>query len=510
VSTDSSQGKANGKRITDRMSTGAAWIVASRVYMMLGLIIQTVVVARLLGPSLFGLAAIATTIAGIVEISTKQSLTSALVQLDKVTNEHLDTAFTLNLFRGVIIGVVLLSIAYPMASLYDDERVAPLLIALAISTSFFGISNPKIYIFTKNLVFWQDFARVVAERTAIVVVSVAIAYYYRSPWAVIAGVAAGQISLVVSSFFFVPYRPRLSLKKTRDLLSFSIWITLSNAVNAIFQKMDSLLVGYYLGNATLGTLSVATQIAFVPTNEMKTPILRSAFPGFRKLYPDLDKLRDAYQRVQSLVFLLSMPLAFGMVMVAEPMVMLFLGEEWVGGIIVIQLLAGGAGLQSMSNPVNPMAMAMGKTKTLFYRNLLNTISRIFFVVPGLLLGGLIGLLLARLVHSLLTIAMNMHLARKFLSLDYFTQIAVNMRTIVATALMAAAVAGIDLLLPEAATNLELALDLAAKVAVGGIAFAGTLFAIRLVSKKHGPEEELVQLSMSFFGRFFPKPAQGHP
>ena len=491
-------------KISDRLMRGAVWIVAARVVTVGALMAHTVVLAQLLGPAAFGLAAIATTVAAIVEIATKQSLTSALVQTDNVTRDHIDTAFTLNLVRGAIIGTAIFLLAWPVAALYNEERVVPMLLALGVSTSIFGISNPKLYVLSRDLQFWQEFARVACERAAVLAVSIPIAYFFRTPWAIIAGVAAGQISLVVSSFFFVPYRPRLCLKRTRELLSFSIWVSLSQLLQGFVMRMDQLLVGYFLGNSALGILAVSSRLADAP-KESVMPILGTAFPGFAKLRSDIDQLRPAYQRVQAMIFLVHFPLAIGLALVAEPVVMLFLGEQWADGILVIQLLAGATGLQAMASAVNPLAMSQGMTRTLFFRTLLNTGLRVPMVIGGLLAYGLVGLLIARILHSFTSVSVNMNLVRKILGLSIVDQLSANARTIIATIAMVLALLGFDLLYAGDASTTAMVIELTAKVALGGAVFVLVLFALWFVAKRPvGPEQEIVKLLTSVKDRAFKK------
>lgn len=491
------------KRISERLLDGAIWIVVGRIFMAGSMITQIVVLARLLDPAAIGLAAIATSIAFVVEASTKQNLAAALVQHDNVTREHLDTAFTLNLFRGVIIGVVVLAAAYPAAALFDDDRIAPMVIALAISTSVMGISNPNIYTFMRDLVFWQEFARTVAQRLAVVAVSIPVAFYFRSHWAIIAGVAAGQLSLVVSSFFFAPYRPRLCLTKTRELMSFSLWVTLQMMLQAVISRLDRFLVGYFLGNAAVGILTVSSELASAPTKEVSIPVLRTAFPAFVKMKSNPDKLRAAYQRVQSLVFMIAFPLAIGLVTVAEPMVLVMLGDQWIEGIIVVQLLAGTAGLQAMASAIDPLAMAKGQTKSLFLRTFVNTGLRIPMMVTGLLLGGLVGMLIAIMLHSITAISVNMTLVRKILALSYFEQIAANKRAILGSGVMAAAVVGFSSLVSFDNTFFGRLFELACKVSIGGAAFLLSVTVMwKLSGWADGPEKEMLSLGQKLLGKVF--------
>ena len=90
-------------------------------------------------------------------------------------------------------------------------------------------------------------------------------------------------------------------------MSFSIWVGLGQAVNTLNWRFDQLVLGYFLGNTALGYYSVGARLASLPTKEATRPVAAAAFPGFAKLAHDPERLRRAYQRAQSALMVVALP-----------------------------------------------------------------------------------------------------------------------------------------------------------------------------------------------------------
>lgn len=466
--------------IGTRLVKGAAWIAASRVVISLLGFVNVLVLARLLTPEDFGLIAIVMAASAIVMAVTELSLSQALVQNPQPEEEHYHTAFTINMIRAVLVAGIVVALSVPVAAFYDDPRLVALFLTIALSALIVGAVNPRLALMTRDLVFWQDFATRAGEKIVAVVAGVAVAAVWQSYWALMIGVLAGQMCMLVLSYVILPFRPRLSLARWRDLMSFSIWVGLGQAVNTLNWKSDHLLAGYVLGNIQLGYYSVGDRLAAMPTREATQPIAQAAFPGFARLSGDKDRLRLAYARAQSALCAATLPAGIGFAIAAEPLVLVVLGPEWREVTPVIQVLATVFAIQSLGSPVQPLAMGLGATRTLFYRSLVTLAIRLPLTVFGLLAGGLAGLLLARAVTGLIGLAINLHLVARLIAMPIGAQISANRRTLLATGFMAAATFGVGQFFPLGTDDVIFAdalLQASAMLATGVVTYPAALFGL---------------------------------
>ncbi len=168
------------KNVRSRLLRGAVWLSGARLASNLLATIGTLVLARLLLPSDFGLVALGTTTLSILTSITNISLSEALVQHRDPSQHHFHTAWTLNLLRGVLIGSVFALIAVPVARFYGDYRLENIMFALSGSAILNGLENPRAIMLTKQLIFWQQFMLQVSQKLVALIASVSIALIYHS------------------------------------------------------------------------------------------------------------------------------------------------------------------------------------------------------------------------------------------------------------------------------------------------------------------------------------------
>lgn len=476
--------------LSGRLATGAGWVLASRIVISVFGLANTVVLARLLMPEDFGLVAIATTISGIVFAMTELSMSQALVQHKNPQQAHYDTAFTFNMMRSGAVALLLAAASWPVAAIYDDPRLMPLIVAIGAGNVLTGGFNPKLVVMMRELVFWQDFAIRLGEKFFTFATATACALIWESYWALIAGMFAGQAVALMISYVIVPYRPRLQVSEWRDLMSFSAWLTLSRLVNTVNWQADQLLVGYLLGNRELGFYTVGSRIAAIPAREVTQPVAQVTFPGFARLVDDPVRLRSAYTRAQTLLTAVAMAAGMGFVATADPLVRLVMGERWLPIVPIIQVLAGVFAIQTLASPVDPLCMAMARTRTLFNRSLLTLAIRLPLVVIGLVAGGLPGVLAARVLMTAIGLGINTHLVCQLIEIPVMQQFWANRRSVFASLVMAAATWSVGAVIGDV-TGVALVGKLLAMIACLAVSFPTVLFALwHLERRPDGPEHDI--------------------
>ncbi len=476
-----------------KLARGVAWVSSARLLVNLIGLASTLLLARFLMPEDFGLVAIAMTFVAIVGSITELSLSSALVQHESPSEAHYDTAFTLGAARSVLLGLSVAALAWPVAKLYADPRLFPVLLVIAASMSITGFNNPRMAVFARRLEFWQSFAFDVSGKLIGFIVAVSIAYFYQSYWALVIGTAAVQVQGLALSYLFLPHRPRFCLSAWRELFGYSVWLSLGQLVNTLNYRSDSLSIGYFLGPQPLGYYTFGSNLASMPTREATVPIARTLFPAFSRLNGDMPRLRSAYQRAQALMCAAALPLGFGFAMLAEPLVLAAVGAKWLPAVFIIQLLSGMYALQTIAKGVEPLAMGMGETRLLFRCNLLALLIRVPLMVAGLVAGGLVGVVYAQVVSGLIGTLINLAMIKRLLSLSIARQLQVNLRSLMAVAVMCGVLAAMQREVPrwlEAGHWGGIAMTILA----GGAVYVATFFGLWLAAgKPSGPETEVLEI-----------------
>ncbi len=342
------------------VARSALLVVAMRwIDRLIGLV-STLVLARLLLPEDFGIVAMASIIVGLVDTLLDLGVGSALIQNRDAGREEFDTAWTLRLMQAISAALLVWLSAPFAADYFRDPRVLDVIRAMALSILIGGFENIGIIAFQKNMEFGRDFQFFFFRRIAGFVVTIALAFWLHSYWAMVIGAIVGRTVGVTISYLLHDYRPRFSMARLKQIWSFSQWILVRNLGSYGVMQIDKFLVGRRTDAATMGSYSLADEIASMPSTELLAPLSRVLFPVFVNVAHDPEKLRSAFYRAIGVQSLIALPAGVGLSMVAADAIPLLLGERWEPVIPLVQTLALVNIFSALSYASMYLLLALGK------------------------------------------------------------------------------------------------------------------------------------------------------
>lgn len=393
------------------------------------------VLARLLTPDDFGIVAIATAVLSVVASFTEVSLQAALVQSKDPTQDHIDTVWTMSLLRAVLIFSLFLVCAWPLSIVYDDPRLIAVFLITGLTGAFFDFYNPLISLSTRYLRFGPLTRFQISQKLLGLVLAIALAIWLRSFWAIIIGNAIGAIVASLLSYRMLPYRPRFTLSKLGEIWGFSRWLFCSQLCETLNWRFDQLAIGMVATKASLGQYAVADNLAVLPSRELTNPIRNALFAGLVSVKEQAAKLRQSYLRSQSLIAMITTPIALGLAIAAEPAVLVVLGEKWLDCVIYVRIFALTYLIEGFTTAVRPLAMAMGETRVLFIRQLLMLAVRLPLITLGLIAYGPVGAAAGRLASSLIHLVISALTAGRLLNLSFSEMMRTHVLTLCGLAIM---------------------------------------------------------------------------
>lgn len=460
-----------------RTASGGTWTVAARVVSRVVDLATIIVLAHILHPGDFGLVAIAMTVIFIVEAALELPISQALVRLPAVSKERYDTAFTLGLIRGLAVGLIVCSVAWPFAHFYKDHRLISLVCCLGCAPASRGFVSPKLVTFSKNLDFSPDFLMEFIGKLAALFISIAIAIFTGSYWAIVAGTITAPTVATIVSYVIAPYRPHLSLSALADFSGFLGWITAAQVIGAVNWQADRLLLGKLVSRSTMGLFTAANDTANVPLAALLGPIMRPLLSAFALVRNDHKRLCRSYETSASAIVVLALPILVGESLVADPAIRLMFGANWSGAAPLLRWLAISLIPSLFAAPLPPLVMAFGKTQIFFKRNLFEICIKLPLVIFGALRFGFMGIIAARGVSEAATVCFCMVIVRRLVGIPIRRQLLGPWRSIVSTAAMAAVVGPLVSLLAGPRSSVELAVETVGTIALGIITYCVALYTL---------------------------------
>jgi len=340
LSDPSSSADPSPSSLTVRTATGAGWIIAWRMTTRVLGMLSTLVLARLLVPADFGLVALASSLSNAVDLFSTVGVEQALIREDHVDRALYDTGFTINVLRALAVALVVVAGAGPAAAFYGDDRLRWILLALALGLLFSGLENIRVVDFERDIAFNKRFQILLFPRIAAVIVSVSFALVYRSYWALVLSILTNRALSLVLTYVVRPWLPRVTLRSWRRIFGFSFWVWGTATVAAVRDRIDALVIGRVLGPASVGIYAIGMEIGSLISSELVGSLTTALFSGFsaaRRI--DASSVARAYFRAISATFLLTLPLGFGLSLLAGPIVRLMLGPRWTGAVFIVQIFA---------------------------------------------------------------------------------------------------------------------------------------------------------------------------
>ena len=351
-----------GESLRNRTLNAGVWSAVLSVSTRLLRLVRTIVLARLLAPTDFGLMGIAMLAIALLQTFTKTGLNRALIQRDGEIDGHLDTAWTVAVIRGLILGLVLLIGAPLVGRFFNSPEAVPLLRALALIPLVQGLTNVGVVFFDKDLLFRQRFLYRSVPRIVELTVSIGLAIWLRNAWALVLGLIAAHLATTVASYVAHSYRPRLQIdtRKLRELLGFGLWVTANGILIFLMLSIDDIVVGRLLTPEDLGLYQMAFTITTLIAIEITYVVNQVTFPAFSKLQSKPKVLRRAYLETLQLVTFAAMPVAAGLWFVGPTAVEYLLGEKWLGLLPAFGPLVIWGLVRSIGGTAGPLFSSIGK------------------------------------------------------------------------------------------------------------------------------------------------------
>lgn len=488
-------------RSPDRhMLHGSFWMILLRWTIRLIGLISTIILARLLTPSDFGVVAMAMIVVGMLEILSQSGQRLAIIRLKEPTREDYDTAWTIGVLVGLFIGAGILLIA-PLTEAYFNEPDAVVVMQfLALRSVLGGFENIGIVDFRRDIRFDRFFQYNAIPKVVSFVVTLGLAWYLRNYWALAAGIITSQLTATVLGYVMHPYRPRFSLKKLPYLGSFSGWTLLKSIGNYLNRKVDEIAIGGIAGAASMGRYSVANDVAGSPSREIIEPLVAVLYSVLAKLQGQPDNLRALYLRTTGWLAIISASTSVGVTLVAPEMVAILLGPQWQDVVPLISWLALSAGTLGLGAGTYSLFDVIGKPQLGARMQWVRTAFLTLAIIPvAVLTKDIVTIAETRLVMTVIFLPALYLTAGRAAGITAGDYISALWRPLLSAAIMALIVKSIDYVF-----LLDGMAKLAIDVLTGALSYVGSLLILWTLSgRPQTPEKDIVNLldTKKIFSRF---------
>jgi PST family polysaccharide transporter len=360
-----------------------AWTAAAKWSVQIFSWISSLIIARLLSPSDFGLLSMTTLFLGLIAILSDFGLSSAVINVPLVTRRQVRQLNTASL----CLAIVTFGIAYggraQIAAFFRQQELLSVVPAMGLGLVFSGLKAVPNALLQKALRFKVaaliDLLQA-ALQTGLTLLLAWLGFRY---WAlVLGGLAGGALSTLLTVACEHPGFALPRYSEIRTLLAFGWKVFVSSVCWYGYSNADFAVAGRVLGRTALGTYSLAWTLAMMPIDKLTSLIMRVTPGYFAKHQDDRATLRRYVTGLTKWISLIVFPLAFGMTLIARDVVPLALGPKWVAAVAPLTLLCVYVPFASLMTIFPHVLNAMGRPSV----GMWNSILKLLIMPPAFYLG----------------------------------------------------------------------------------------------------------------------------
>lgn len=343
---------------------GTFWVFVSQIVTQFFALVKNIIIARVLSPDDFGLFGIALIALSLFEVFTQTGFDAALIQKKEDIKDYLDTAFVVNIFRGILLFILLFFSTPLVSTFFENEAVIPIVRVISFTFLLNAFINPATIYFRKELNFRKQFHWDMSSAVTNIIISLSIVFYLRNVWVLVIASVTSSFARLIVSYFIHPYRPRFRFEKqyASSLFKFGKWVLGSSILLYFITQGDDAFVGKLLGVTMLGFYRMAYLFSNLPTTHITHVISKVSFPAYSKLQNDIPRLKEAYLKVLQVTSFLVFPIAGIIFILASDFTSIFLGEKWMPMVPAMRVLAIAGLIRSIMATTGPIFNAVGKPK----------------------------------------------------------------------------------------------------------------------------------------------------
>ncbi|HEY2899544.1 MAG TPA: oligosaccharide flippase family protein, partial [Polyangia bacterium] len=282
-----------------RVRRGTSWTVVAYGGQNILRFGSNLVLTRILDPGAFGLMTLTTIFILGLELLSDVGVGPAIIHSPRGDDQRLlDTAWTVQIIRGLALFLGALLIGWPAAHAYSSPALAWLIAAAGLGIVIRGFTPTRVHALNRQVVLGRLTVMELSCQVFSIAVTIGASWALRSVWGLLIGSLAGDVARVALSFALLPGQRHhwlLDHDAVTEIVRVGRWIILSTAVTYAANNLDRLLMGRLLSVRDVGVYSIAFQIVSAVTglgralgSRVLFPILAETARQSRdKLYPRL-------------------------------------------------------------------------------------------------------------------------------------------------------------------------------------------------------------------------------
>ncbi|WP_330629342.1 oligosaccharide flippase family protein (plasmid) [Thioclava litoralis] len=360
---------------------------------------SNLILTRLLYPEAFGLMALVQVFLTGLQMFSDLGINASIIQNKRGEEpEFLNTAWTVQILRGVLLWAIACTLAWPAAQLYHEPRLMELMPVAALTAVITGFTTTKIAVANRNLQIGVQVMTELAAQFAGLIVTVVLTFIWRDVWAlVIGGVCAAVFKVSAQHVMLKGPANRFHWDKpaAQELIRFGKFIFLSSIAGFIVNQSDRAILGAHIPLGDLGIYTIAYTVASIPLLLAQQAGGKVIFPLYRRFPMDQSaENRRKVHRARRLTRLFTLCLACAISLGGVGLIGVMYDERYIKAGPIVVLMGFSMAAQISVSMYDGAYLSKGDSRNHFFLTSLSAALQLVFLLVGVAWFGLLGAIFA--------------------------------------------------------------------------------------------------------------------
>lgn len=319
--------------------------------------------ARLLSPNDFGMYAIVILVVNFSNVLINGGFMQALIQKEKVTQEHYSTVFWVSILVSVIIYLVFFFLAPLLAGFFNQPTLVKYFRVVSLVIFFVPINVVTTTILNRKFDFKSPAIIILTSCTASGIAGILMALNGFGIWALIAQNIVLQAFMTTGFWIAAKWRPELlfSNKAFTSLFSYGSKILISDVIDFSFRNIYTVVIGKFFSTKELGYYNRANSFPNVINNIFTSVLGKVSFVSLSSLQNDINKLRSSFIRTIKLQAFLLLPAMMVFALISDSFIEIVLTKKWLPIVPYIKILCISLSFYALMKVNSILLKALGKS-----------------------------------------------------------------------------------------------------------------------------------------------------
>lgn len=335
------------------LSQGAVFLVQ---------MISTVILARLLTPTDFGIVTMVTTFSLLIMSFGLNGYNEAVLQRGELSRALASNLFWINFGVGIVSAAAFAALGPVLARFYRDDRLIPITAALSLTIAIGGLSVVHSALIKRALRFSAFSANDIFAAAVSVAVSIVLAQRGWSYWALVAGLVTRGLVQAIGAWWLCKWMPSWPSRTdgTGVVARFAAHIYGRFCLNYSTRNTDNLLVGWRFGAGPLGFYKKAYDLFLLPANQLLAPVADVVLSTLSKLQQGSPQYKRYFLNGLSILAFVGMGTGVILTLTGQDLIRLLLGPQWGEAGRIFTFFGPGIGIMLIYGTHGMLHLSLGR------------------------------------------------------------------------------------------------------------------------------------------------------